>query len=123
MAAPLVPLPFGRFLRRAEAGDLCFKTGIPEDVSIELIRIVAEEEPEVPRGRTGEYDNARGLPPQELLPEVEVGAPTCFDESKAESGEPHTLEEPLEDRGHTAPPDRVNDDEVVRPSNRFLERL
>ena len=61
VAAPFVPFPFGRFFGWAEAGDFCFKTGVPEDVSVELVGVVAKEEPEVPRRRAGKDDDARGL--------------------------------------------------------------
>src|SRR3989344_3843252 len=66
--------------------------------------------------RIGARDDARRAPLQELLPrEAMVG------EVKGVMREPCTVKESLQHGGHRAPPRRIHDNDVPRPSGILLE--
>ena len=60
-AAPLVFLPLGCLVAGPEAAHLDFKSGKPEHRPLYFVGIVAHQQPEKKRMRTGEHKSPRGL--------------------------------------------------------------
>ena len=88
-----------------------FKPGKPEDGSRDFIRCVAEKDV------VGSDDDSRSLAFVQFLP-----AETAC-KFVSETGKPCPVENAFEERGHSGPPGRIEDDEVFAPTHVLLKRF
>ena len=119
--SPPGALHLTRFFGRTENRDVYRReTGETKDSARELICEISKEEPNDETVRARADDGARALPFHELLPEAELAEQAIFVKAERKAGEPHPVEHAFEERGHGAPPVRVDDDKVVRPPDVLL---
>lgn len=69
-----------------------------------------------PRMRRGPDNYSSAAAGEELVPTQPI-----FMKSKGKMRKPHAIKQPLENRGHGAPPVGIQNDEMITPLNIFLE--